>query len=89
MKTKVKNMLGSSGKEVPNQFIIFTNEGVYFQSYGTTIAFRPPVGKIQLDKDAWNYSRTTAKYRNQFLRLTTKEVKAMIKSSEIELVNLN
>lgn len=89
MKIKVENMLGSSGRKVPNQFEIFTDEGVYFQSYSTVIAFWPFHGKIQLDAEKWNYSRTTAKYRNQFLGMTTKEVEAKIKSGNIELVNLN
>lgn len=87
---KVQNMTSErSGREVANQFEIFTDEGKYFQSYSTVIAFRPLSGKTQLDADKWDYSRTTAKYRNKFLRMTTKEIKANIKSGEIELVDLN
>ena len=54
-----------SGNPVPNQFIIRTSEGTYFQSYGTLIGFKP-IGEdyIVLDKDYWNYSRTTSKYRH-------------------------
>ena len=38
--TKVFNMKSNKGRNVPNQFLITTNEGFYFQSYQTTIAFR-------------------------------------------------
>lgn len=90
MKVKVENMTSKrSGREVPNQFRIFTDKGVYFQSYSTVIAFKPSQGKLQLDADKWNYSVTTAKYRNEFTGLTTKETEARIKSGEIELVDLN
>ena len=86
---KVQNMHSPRGTTVANQFEIITDEGVYFQSYSTIIAFRPRTGKIQLDADKWDYPKTTSKYRNIFLRMTTKEVEAKIKSGEIELVDLN
>lgn len=90
MKVKVRNMTSTrSGREVPNQFRIFTDDGVYFQSYSTVIAFSPHSGKLQLDTDKWNYSVTTAKYRNEFTGLTKKETETRIKSGEIELVDLN
>ena len=41
MKIKVKNMTSGKGNEVPNQFLITTPEGIYFQSYQSTIAFKP------------------------------------------------
>lgn len=86
---KVQNMRSKNGNIVPNQFEIFANEGVYFQSYSTLIAFKPYGGKVQLDKNAWNCSRTTAKYRSSFLRETTKETERKIKSGEYLLVDLN
>jgi len=86
---KVQNMQSLRGTTVPNQFKIFADEGVYFQSYATVIAFYPRSGKIQLDENNWNRSRTTARFRNQFLGLTTKETETKIKSGEIELANLN
>ena len=90
MKARVENFKSErSGREVANQFRIFTDEGVYFQSYNTVIAFKPFGGKIQLDEAAWDYSVTTGKYRNQFLRETKKETEAKIKSGEYELVDLN
>ena len=72
-----------------NQFLIHTNEGAYFQSYNTIIAFIDNAGKITLDEDKWNYSVTTSKYRNKFTGLTTQETKKKIESGEIQLVDLN
>lgn len=66
-KVKVRNMESPrTGKPVPNQFVINTPEGTYFQSYETVIAFRDNKGEVTLDPD-WNYSVTTAKYRGEFL----------------------
>ena len=49
----------------------------------------PREGKLLLDENAWNYSRTTGKYRNVFLGEGKKETEAKIKSGEYLLVNLN
>jgi len=90
MKVKIENMLSDkTGREVPNQFKIFTDDGVYFQSYQTVIAFTPFSGPLQLDQDKWDYSRTTAKYRNIFTRLSTKETEKQIEAGQILLVDLN
>ena len=85
LKVKTENMTSSRGREVPNQFIITTEEGVYFQSYKSIIAFIPEgEGKTQIGKD-WTYSVTTGKYRNQFLGETKKETKAKLDSGEYDL----
>ena len=95
MKIKVRNMISErSGRPVANQFIIETDEGKYFQSYETIIVFKPKYSlltgdKIQLDKNYWDYSTTTGKYRNQFLGETKKETEKKIKSGEYLLVDLN
>ncbi len=86
---------------VKNQFII-TDEGrgalgnfikrQVFQSYNTRIAEIiqwPDETRITLDRDKWNYSKTTTKYRNQFLGETTKETERKIKSGEYILTDLN
>jgi hypothetical protein len=90
-KISVENMPSRNGEgRVPNQFRIFTEDGCYFQSYSTVIAFKPiRGGKIQLDKNAWDYSVTTGRFRNEFLRETKKETERKIKSGEYELVDLN
>ena len=90
MKTKVYQMTSkTSYNPVANQFIIETPKGDYFQSYHSIIAFKPNKGKLKLDSYYLDYSRTTAKYRNQFTGLDTKETKRAIKNKEIIITNLN
>lgn len=86
---KVENMLGRNGNAVPNQFIIESNMGISFQSYDSVIAYIPNEGPTQLDRDKWDYSKTTSKYRNQFLGETTKETQAKIDTGEYILTDLN
>ena len=85
---RVENMKSSSNNNIPNQFIIRTKNKTIFQSYGSIIACRTQ-GKTYLDKDYWDYSTTTGKYRNQFLYETKKETEAKIKSGEYILTDLN
>lgn len=69
-----------------------TNRIERFQSYDSVIAeieYMPEGESITLDRNYWNYSRTTAKYRNQFLNETTKETQAKIDSGEYILTDLN
>tara|TARA_R100000231_G_C5229854_1_gene136318 strand:+ start:247 stop:516 length:270 start_codon:yes stop_codon:yes gene_type:complete len=89
MKVKVSNMYSTNGNLVPNQFKIYTSEGSYFQSYRTVIAFIDNNGKVFLDEDSWDYSRTTSKYRNLFLNKNTQEIKQLINEGEYKLKNLN
>ena len=89
----VYNMESSNGNKVPNQFIIETPQGTYFQSYSTIIARRfwdmDGNKRIQLDENAWDYSVTTGRYRNQFLRENKPETEYKISTGEYELVDLN
>ena len=87
---KVTNMTSDrTNREVANQFEIWADDGsVYFQSYRTIIA-KKSEGKIYLDKNKWDYSRTTGKYRNQFLGETKQETEKKIKAGIYELVDLN
>ena len=90
MKIKVKNMTSNrSGRPVANQFIIYTSEGKYFQSYDSVIALRDNNGKITLDDYYWDYSRTTSKYRNEFLGESIADTRDKIKSGKYKLANLN
>jgi hypothetical protein len=86
---KVENMTGSNGNDIPNQFIIRTDKGTYFQSYQSIIAFKANDRSIILDRDKWDYSKTTGKYRNQFLGETKKETEAKIKDGTYKLDDLN
>jgi len=89
MKAQVQNMTSSNGNTIANQFEIFTPEGKYFQSYNSVIVHKANDGTITLDERYWDYSKTTSKYRNLFLRETKKETEAKIKSGEYKLANLN
>lgn len=96
---KVENMTSARGNKIANQFIIEGEHGEYFQPYNTIIAFKPSgyfthskenLNKcIELDRDKWDYSVTTSKYRNIFLGETKKETQAKIDSGEYKLVDLN
>ena len=95
---KVKNMTNSRGNTVPNQIIITDDNGVYFQSYDSMIAFMPhdfdpgspwAHHKIHLDRTYWDYSATTGKYRNQVLGDGITETRKKIASGEYILTDLN
>ncbi len=85
----VKNMRSYKGNFIANQFIIVINDMTIFQSYDSTIAIVYRNGDIVLDEVYWDYSRTTAKYRNKFLNLDTSEINSRIKDGRITLANLN
>lgn len=85
---KVENMTSTNGNKVANQFIIRDGKRIIFQSYDSTIAVIE-CGRITLDKNLWNCSRTTSKYRNMFTELTTEETKRGIKEGKILLDDLN
>jgi hypothetical protein len=90
MKTKVRNMFSPNGNQVANQFIIETPEGTYFQSYRSIIAFiDKKTGERTLDEYYWDYSRTTGKYRNEFLGEYIADTRAKIESGEYKLADLN
>ena len=72
---KVENMVSSRGNYVPNQLIITDDDGrEIFQSYETIIAIKDK-GKITLDNNALEYSRTTSKYLYLFLGMNIKAIK--------------
>jgi len=98
---KIKNITNSSGNKVANQFII-TDEGrgangnfkerQVFQSYNSKIVERIEWDDridVKLDESTWDCSKTTGKYRNQFLGETKKETQAKIDSGEYILTDLN
>lgn len=79
-------------EKTKKHFIIFTPEATYFQSYDSIIVktdFEHGERRVTLDETYWNYSKTTSKYRNEFLGITTDETKAKIKSGEFKLADLN
>jgi hypothetical protein len=46
-------------------------------------------GNVTLDKHYWDYSTTTSRYRNQFLREKTAETRQKINSGVYKLADLN
>ena len=74
---RVDNMTGRNGKAIPNQFDISGNDFRLFQSYKSPIALIYN-GVTYIFKD-YNYSKTTGKYRNQFLNSTLKEINQKLK----------
>jgi len=86
---KVQNMISDrTGREAPNQFIIRGDHETTFQSYNSVIAKKRD-GRIYLDINMWDCSKTTGKYRNQFLGETKKETEAKIRNGTYILVDLN
>ena len=97
----VENMEGYSYDVIKNQFIIFGSI-VYnkerwrteiFQSYNTIIALQvtmPNHSPITvLDNNDWDYSTTTAKYRNKFLNYNKNVTLKKINDGSILLMDLN
>ena len=86
---KVRNMISSNGNAVANQFEIRTDDATYFQSYNSIIAKRMDSGVVYLDKNYWDYSVTTGRYRNMFLGENKGVTQMKIDSGEYILTNLN
>ena len=99
---KVQNMTSNNGNKVANQFVISGIDSddcdfETFQSYDSVIATVRTIGgeyEVKLDSTYWNWSRTTAKYRNEFISRyfpneSTKETQAKIDSGEYILTDLN
>ena len=90
-KILVSNMKSlKTDKEIPNQFVILTEEGRYFQSYDSVIVFIDKKTKqVYLDERYWNYGRTTSKYRSQFLNEYTADTQKKIDNGTYILTDLN
>ena len=95
---KVVNMISPQGNRVPNQFIITTTDAEgrevkYFQSYQSFIVRKvyEADGTVQvtLDREKWDFSCTTGKYRNQFLGESKAETERKIKAGQYRLDDLN
>ena len=73
-----------SGREVPNQMVTQFDNGSVFKSYDSIIAVKYK-GKVYLT-NAWDYSVTTGKYRNQFLNEGIAETREKIKNGTYKLI---
>lgn len=71
-----------------NQFKVFFNNGVAFQSYSSLIAIKLHNGKVYVS-DKWDYSATTLKHFKLFLGITStkKEIQKMIDDGIYHLVS--
>jgi hypothetical protein len=91
---KVSNILNANGNYSPNQYLIRTPKGMYFQSYDSVVCKYD--GKNVIVSNYWDYSKTTLKHLYIFLRgigysdlcKTTKMRKA-IKDGNVILKNVN
>ena len=88
----VSNLINKQGNAVKNQFIIYDGDRFTFQSYSSKIVKIEGTG-ITFYKN-YNYSATTAKYRNKFLSdmlecdITSKDVEKMIKNESFNGFNV-
>lgn len=62
---KIENMTSTRGNKVPNQFKLYYNNYVAFQSYETLISVYD-IKNDTMYTDKNFYSMTTSKYRNLF-----------------------
>jgi len=85
-----------------NQLVVsYPNGDEAFYSYGRLIALKEseprymdtfgdsPICRTYLNVNAWDYSRTTGKYRNIFLNETKRETEKKIKSGAYILKDLD
>ena len=99
---RVENMTSAKGNKIANQFIITDHgrgalgnfdERQTFQSYDSVIAVKTwwpgKLPRVELDREKWDYSTTTGKYRNLFLGETKAETQKKIDSGEYKLTDLN
>ena len=92
----VEQMTSRSGNVVPNQTILSDMTGKTFVSYGSKIVYQSkdrasdglPLDII-VDENYWDYSRTTGKYRNEFMNMGVQDVRDYIKEGRIQVGNLN
>lgn len=65
---RVEQMINDRGNGAMNQFVIYADGKIIFQSYNSIIAVVDKMNKtIKLGED-WDYSVTTGKHRNIFFR---------------------
>jgi len=89
VKVKVENVKNNKGSSVKNQIIITNDDGQYFQSYDSIIAFKSNENDVILDKMYWNYSNTTSRYLSLFLNESTKRIREKLNTGVYILDNLN
>jgi len=78
-------------KPVANHQILFdgTTGCTYLQSYDSIVCMVDSVGRIFLNRDIHNCSKTTAKYRNMFLKCTTEQLNKQIANGTIKVISFD
>lgn len=79
------------GNVAPHQYIITTEHGQYLQSYDRIVAFAPMIegARVMLDREGWNKTKATSKYRNAFLREDRKTTERKIRQGIYAMAPLN
>ena len=90
---KTYHLKTNQGNNAVNQVVIQSEDrwghGVStFQSYQTIMAHIDCEGTVTLDK-SYPYSRTTSRYLNQFLSVTSKDRDNFVKSGAYKIADLN
>lgn len=68
-RVKITNLLSDKGNKVANQYNLETPEANYFKSYNVIIAkINKTTGELFILPNALNFSRTTNKWFNVWLR---------------------
>lgn len=91
-KAKVSQLINNNGNAAANQFVLNHSNCLVFQSYNTIIAedYRQERGgRIVLDTEALNYSKTTSKHLFIFLGMDRKRIEKRIKEGSIIVKVLN
>jgi len=73
----------------PNCVIVTGGERTMLTSYGKNIVLKTGTGKLYLDENVWDASRTTAKHRSDFLGENTAATRRKIATGEYKLTDLN
>lgn len=81
---KISNLVNERGNRVANQFVIENENSIAFQSYDSMVCEIRPASMgfekvVVLGKD-WDYSRTTMKHLNGFLKQNNLEFLAGAKN---------
>lgn len=90
--TRRTGMLNSKTQKPVANHQILTDDStgcVYLQSYDSIVCMIDSVGRIFLNHKVYDYSKTTKKYRNMFLGLTTKELNRQIINGTIKMIPFN
>ena len=90
-KVKIEPLRTTRGGVARNHYVIYTEDGKYLSSYGRIVVYIPndPSEKTALDKNFYDFSKTTSTYRNIFLKIPSPSVRASIDKGMFLLTNLN